>query len=58
MYILDIHSYPINIPAIKYLHIYMCVTYKYSSNQANSPLDQQWDGHALTTHTYLDVETF
>ena len=22
----------------------------------NSPLDQQLDGHALTTHTYLGVE--
>ena len=22
----------------------------------NSPLDRQLDGHALTTHTYLDVE--
>ena len=23
----------------------------------NSPLDRQLDGHALTTHTYLGVET-
>ena len=23
----------------------------------NSPLDRQLDGHALTTHTYLSVET-
>ena len=23
---------------------------------ANSPLDRQLDGHALTTHTYLGVE--
>ena len=22
----------------------------------NSPLDRHWDGHALTTHTYLSVE--
>ena len=35
--------------------MYMGATCKYSDNH-NSPLDQQLDGHALTTHTYLGVE--
>ena len=35
----------------------MGVTCKYIPvTIANFPLDRQWDGHALTTHTYLGVE--
>ena len=43
-------------PTIKYLHIYMCVTCNIPVTIANSPLDRQLDGHALTTHIYLGVE--
>jgi hypothetical protein len=33
-------------------HVIMLVT------TTNSPLDQQLDGHALTTHTYQSIEAF
>jgi len=45
-------------PTIKYLHKYMVKHVLMPVTKANSPLDRRLDGHALTTHTYLNVEVF
>ena len=36
----------------------MVWTCNYASNHNYSPLDRRLDGHALTTHTYQNVEVF
>jgi hypothetical protein len=56
MHILWYHSYPTNIPTIKYFHKYMVVHVIMPVTIANSPLDRWLDGHALTTHPYQSVE--
>jgi hypothetical protein len=58
MHILWYHSYPIDIPTIKYFRNYMVKHVIMLVTTTNSLLDQQLDGHALTTHTYQRVEVF
>jgi hypothetical protein len=55
MHILQYHSYPTGVPIIKYFHKYMVEHVIMPVTKANSPLDRRFDGHALTTHTYLGV---
>jgi hypothetical protein len=56
MHILQYHSYLTNVPIIKYFHKYMIEHVSMLVTTANSPLDRQLDGYALTTHTYQSVE--
>jgi hypothetical protein len=58
MHILWYHSYPIDVPTIKYFHKYMVKHVIMPVTIDNSPLDRRLDGHALTAHTYLSVEVF
>jgi hypothetical protein len=56
MHVLWYHSYPRDVPTIKYFHKYTIEHVIMLVTTANSPLDWRLDGHALTTHTYLSVE--
>jgi hypothetical protein len=55
MHILRYHSYPINVPTIKYFHNYMVKHVIMPVTIANYPLDRRLNGHALLAHTYLGV---
>jgi hypothetical protein len=58
MHILWYHSYPTDIPTIKYSHKYMVEYVIMLVTTTHSPLNRRLDGHALTTPTYQSIEVF
>jgi hypothetical protein len=58
MHIFRYHSYPTDVPTIKYFYKYMVEHVLMPVTTSNSPLDRRLDGHALTAHTYQSVEVF
>jgi hypothetical protein len=56
MHILQYHSYPTDVPIIKYFYKYMIEHVIMPVTTSNSPPDRRLNGHALTTHNYQSVE--